>query len=112
MGAGSQALRYVATVPRGLGDLLLRELAGLGIVDARERGASVAFGGGLDAGYRACLHSRVASRVLLEIAAFDAASAEDFYAAARAIDWRAHVDPDHTIACDFSGQHREEPTRS
>ena len=105
MSAAPPALRYVATVPRGLAELLVRELASLGVADARERGAGVIFGGGLEAGYRACLHSRVASRVLLEIAAFSAPGADDFYAAVRATDWRTHVDPAGTIACDFSGRH-------
>ena len=105
LSAAPPVLRYVATVPRGLAELLVRELAGLGIADARERGAGVIFSGGLEAGYRACLHSRVASRVLLEIAVFNAPTADDYYAAARAIDWRAHVDPERTLACDFSGRH-------
>ena len=28
-----------------------------------------------------------------------------FYEAARAIDWRAHIDPARTLACDFTGKH-------
>jgi 23S rRNA (guanine2445-N2)-methyltransferase / 23S rRNA (guanine2069-N7)-methyltransferase len=103
--AAPPALRYVATLPRGLGDLLVRELVEIGISDARERGAGVIFSGGLEAGYRACLHSRVASRVLLEIAAFNAPGADDFYAAALAVDWSVHIDPARTLACDFTGRH-------
>jgi 23S rRNA (guanine2445-N2)-methyltransferase / 23S rRNA (guanine2069-N7)-methyltransferase len=99
------AARCVATVPRGLADLLVGELQGLGIADARERGANVIFGGGLEAAYRACLHSRVASRVLLEIASFSAPTEADYYAAARAIDWRAHLGPEGTLACEFTGRH-------
>jgi 23S rRNA (guanine2445-N2)-methyltransferase / 23S rRNA (guanine2069-N7)-methyltransferase len=103
--AAPPALRCVATVPRGLADLLVGELHALGIADARARGAGVVFTGGLEAAYRACLHARVASRVLLEIAGFAAPSAADYYAAATAIDWCAHVDPAGTLACDFSGRH-------
>jgi 23S rRNA (guanine2445-N2)-methyltransferase / 23S rRNA (guanine2069-N7)-methyltransferase len=104
---GPATLRYVATVPRGLADLLVGELKALGMADVRERGAGVIFSGPLEAGYRACLHSRTASRVLLEIASFDAPTVEAYHAAARAIDWRAHVDPAGSIACDFSGRHPE-----
>ena len=99
------APRCVATVPRGLGDLLVGELKALGIADARERGANVLFGGGLESAYRACLHSRVASRVLLEIAHFSAPTAEDYYQAARAIDWGTHFAPGATLACEFTGRH-------
>ena len=56
-------------------------------------------------GYRACLWSRIANRVFVELAQFEAQSADDFYAAARAIDWSAHLGPGATLACDFSGRH-------
>ena len=56
-------------------------------------------------GYAACLWSRVASRVLLEVADFHAPDTDAFYAGARAIDWRAHVDPRGTLACEFTGTH-------
>ncbi|MCC7461896.1 MAG: bifunctional 23S rRNA (guanine(2069)-N(7))-methyltransferase RlmK/23S rRNA (guanine(2445)-N(2))-methyltransferase RlmL [Gammaproteobacteria bacterium] len=104
-GPAGSASRCVATVPRGLADLLVDELRALGIADARERGAHVQFGGGLPAAYRACLHSRVASRVLLEIAQFAAPTTADFYAAACAVDWRAHLGPEGTLACEFTGRH-------
>jgi 23S rRNA (guanine2445-N2)-methyltransferase / 23S rRNA (guanine2069-N7)-methyltransferase len=103
--AGAVVHNFVATVPRGLSDLLTRELQSLGAVEVRERGAGVTFRGTLEAGYRACLWSRVASRILLQLAAFNAATAEEFYAALRAIDWRAHIDPAGTIACEFTGVH-------
>ncbi|HEX4376201.1 MAG TPA: bifunctional 23S rRNA (guanine(2069)-N(7))-methyltransferase RlmK/23S rRNA (guanine(2445)-N(2))-methyltransferase RlmL, partial [Steroidobacteraceae bacterium] len=96
---------FVATVPRGLSDLLLGELKSLGAMLLRERPSGVSFDGTLEAGYRACLWSRVASRVLLELAQFSAASADEFYAQLRAIDWQEHIDPTRTIACEFSGTH-------
>jgi 23S rRNA (guanine2445-N2)-methyltransferase / 23S rRNA (guanine2069-N7)-methyltransferase len=96
-------LNYVATVPRGLADLLAGELTALGATEVRERGAGVHFAGDLALGYRACLWSRVASRVLLQ--EFAAPSAADFHAAVRGVDWRAHVAADGTIACEFTGKH-------
>ncbi|HEY4881827.1 MAG TPA: bifunctional 23S rRNA (guanine(2069)-N(7))-methyltransferase RlmK/23S rRNA (guanine(2445)-N(2))-methyltransferase RlmL [Steroidobacteraceae bacterium] len=96
---------FVATVPRGLADLLLLELPSTGAQQARERGAAVIFTGSLEAGYRACLWSRIASRVLLQLTQFQAASAEEFYAQVRAFDWSAHIDPARTIACEFTGSH-------
>jgi 23S rRNA (guanine2445-N2)-methyltransferase / 23S rRNA (guanine2069-N7)-methyltransferase len=98
-------LIYVATVPRGLADLLAGELRGLGAAEARERGAGVSFEGELALGYRACLWSRVASRVLLQVADFDAQSTAEFHAAVRRIDWREHIPAGATIACEFTGKH-------
>ncbi|HTP38988.1 MAG TPA: bifunctional 23S rRNA (guanine(2069)-N(7))-methyltransferase RlmK/23S rRNA (guanine(2445)-N(2))-methyltransferase RlmL [Steroidobacteraceae bacterium] len=98
-------LSYLASAPRGLADLLARELAALGASALRERPSGVSFQGELALGYRACLHSRVASRVLLEIATFQARTTEEFYRALRGIDWREHVAATGTLACDFSGQH-------
>lgn len=97
--------RFVASSPRGFGDLLARELRELGAADVRERALGVEFSGSLAVAYRACLESRVASRVFLVVAQFEAASDAQFYEAARAVDWRAHVDSARTLACDFSGKH-------
>ena len=96
---------FVATVPRGLADLLARELESVGAQNTRERSAGVSFSGTLETGYRACLWSRTASRVLLQLAEFEAASADEFYAGVRAVDWSVHIDPARTIACEFTGAH-------
>jgi 23S rRNA (guanine2445-N2)-methyltransferase / 23S rRNA (guanine2069-N7)-methyltransferase len=95
----------VASVPRGFGDLLARELQEFGALDVRERGNTVAFTGTLEVAYRACLESRVASRVLLELLRFEAVDDAAIYAALRSIDWRQHVDPTNTLACEWSGRH-------
>ena len=101
------AFKYVASSPRGFGDLLARELRELGAADVRERALGVEFSGELAVAYRACLESRVASRVFLVVADFVADTDAAFYDAVRAIDWRAHVDPACTLACDFTGKHPE-----
>src|SRR3569833_3538031 len=98
-------LRFLVSAPRGLADLMARELVTLGAVDARERSTGVSFSGPLAVVYRACLWSRVANRVFLELARFDAADAEAFYRAVREIDWTEHLGPEATLACDFSGHH-------
>jgi 23S rRNA (guanine2445-N2)-methyltransferase / 23S rRNA (guanine2069-N7)-methyltransferase len=97
----------VASSPRGCGDLLARELKAFGAAEVRERTLGVEFAGPLAVAYRACLESRVASRVFLVVAQFDAPTDASFYDAVRAIDWRTHIDPARTLACDFSGKHPE-----
>ena len=98
-------LQLLASVPRGLADLLAKELTSFGATEARERATGVAFSGTLETAYRACLESRLANRVFLEIARFEAASAESFYSAARELDWSQHLGSRATLACDFSGKH-------
>jgi len=98
-------LSFLASAPRGFADLLARELRALGAVGVRERATGVAFSGTLECAYRACLWSRVANRVFLELAEFEAADALEFHAAVRRMDWAAHLAPGATLACDFSGRH-------
>jgi 23S rRNA (guanine2445-N2)-methyltransferase / 23S rRNA (guanine2069-N7)-methyltransferase len=98
-------LKFLASSPRGLGDLLARELHGCGAQELRERSTGVAFTGTLESAYRACLWSRIANRVFLELGSFEARDAQEFHAAVRRIDWTAHLAPGATLACDFSGRH-------
>jgi 23S rRNA (guanine2445-N2)-methyltransferase / 23S rRNA (guanine2069-N7)-methyltransferase len=99
------SLRFLASAPRGLADLLAKELTRFGATEVRERTTGVMFSGTLEAAYRACLESRLANRVFLEVAHFEAPSAEAFYSAARNVDWSQHLGPRATLACDFSGKH-------
>lgn len=61
--------------------------------------------GTLETAYRACLESRVANRVYLQLAQYEAQDSEQFYRAARELDWSAHLGPGATLACDFTGRH-------
>jgi 23S rRNA (guanine2445-N2)-methyltransferase / 23S rRNA (guanine2069-N7)-methyltransferase len=94
---------FFATCPKGLEYLLVDELTALGASDVHEALAGVHFGGGLDAGYRACLWSRLASRILMPLTEFEAADADALYAGARGIEWEAHLDADTTFAIDAVG---------
>ncbi len=95
----------MASSPRGLADLLASELEGLGAADVRERSTGVGFRGTLETAYRACLGSRIANRILLELVRFEAADADQLYREARALDWSQHIGPGATMACDFTGRH-------
>jgi 23S rRNA (guanine2445-N2)-methyltransferase / 23S rRNA (guanine2069-N7)-methyltransferase len=101
----AQSLKFLASAPRGFADLLARELAACGALQPRERSTGVAFAGTLESAYRACLWSRLANRVFLELAHFEARDADEFHAAVRGIDWATHLGPATTLACDFSGRH-------
>lgn len=95
---------FFATCPKGIEYLLRDELATLG-ASAHEALAGVRFEGAqersdLELAYLACLHSRLASRVLLPLTEFAAPDTDALYAGVRAIDWSAHFAPDSTLAID------------
>ena len=79
-------LQCMASAPRGFGDLLARELTSFGGTDVRERGNAVSFTGTLEVAYRACIESRVASRVYIELARLDVPDDATLYAALREMD--------------------------
>jgi 23S rRNA (guanine2445-N2)-methyltransferase / 23S rRNA (guanine2069-N7)-methyltransferase len=99
------ALTFVATVPRGFADLLAAEITALGGAHVREGTGGVTFEGPLATGYRVLLGSRLASRVLLQLAHARVTDAQQLYDFVRSIDWREHVDARGTLACGFSGRH-------
>ena len=101
----TNSLNFIASAPRGFADLLARELTSFGASEVRERSTGVAFTGSLEIAYRACLESRIANRVFLQIAEFEAGTADEFYAWAKRIPWAEHIAPGATIACDFTGKH-------
>ncbi len=100
----SDNVRYwIATAPVGAASVLTEELAAFGASDIRERSHDVKFQGTLDVGYRACLWSRAATRVLLSLGSVDATSSKNLFDAVKRMDWREHLAPGATLACECSG---------
>jgi 23S rRNA (guanine2445-N2)-methyltransferase / 23S rRNA (guanine2069-N7)-methyltransferase len=94
---------FFATAPKNLGSLLAEELDRLGIRDALESRGGARFEGSLEDGYRACLWSRVANRILLRLDQFPASGADSLYAGVVAIPWEDHLDLVRTFAVRFDG---------
>jgi 23S rRNA (guanine2445-N2)-methyltransferase / 23S rRNA (guanine2069-N7)-methyltransferase len=94
---------WIATAPVGAAAVLAEELAQFGASDIHERSHDVKFQGTLEVGYRACLWSRTATRVLLSVGSIDASSSKNLFDAVKRIDWREHLGPGATLACDCSG---------
>jgi 23S rRNA (guanine2445-N2)-methyltransferase / 23S rRNA (guanine2069-N7)-methyltransferase len=95
--------RFFATAPRGTEEVLAAELRALGSGSVEAGRGGAAFGEKLVDGYRACLWSRVASRVLMPLAQFEAGDADALYEGVHAIDWTDHLGPDRTLAVDAAG---------
>lgn len=98
---------YFVSCPKGIEYLLADELVALGLEIDRQAPAGVWARGSLEAGYRACLWSRLANRVILQLADSSAATADDLYHSAYAIDWQEHLAPTGTFKVVFSGENRE-----
>lgn len=83
--------------------LLSDELRGLGAADLRLTAAGVYFSGSLAIGYRACLWSRLANKVLLPLGKWDVNSGDQLYEVASALAWEEHLAPSGSFLVDFIG---------
>jgi len=91
---------FFATAAHGLEKLLAAELTAMGAAEVVEEMGGVHFNGPLKLALRACLWSRLASRILMPIAAFPADNSDQLYAQVLQIDWRQHLDKGRTLAVD------------
>lgn len=96
-------MRFFASCPKSLEELLAAELTTLGATGVKQTIAGVHFEGGMDLAYRACLWSRLASRILLPLLKVDDADNDSLYAQALNFPWEDHIDPRGTIAVDAHG---------
>lgn len=88
---------------RGLEPLLAQEATALGAQEAREQNGGVACTGDWEFAYRACLWSRLASRVLLQLAQAEVTDAEGLYQAAQAVDWPGWFSANRSFAVEAAG---------
>ena len=94
---------FFASCPPGVADLTAAELRDCGATKTSEFKLGVQFEGELEAAYRGCLWSRTASRILMPLATFPAATPEQLYEGVIAIDWSEHLAPTSTMAIEFGG---------
>jgi 23S rRNA (guanine2445-N2)-methyltransferase / 23S rRNA (guanine2069-N7)-methyltransferase len=99
--------QWFAACPRGIEGLLASELSDLGALSTRETVAGVYFEGPLAAGYRACLWSRLANRILLPVLTCEAPDADTLYQELRQVNWGSFFSVEQSFAIDFSGQNDE-----
>jgi putative N6-adenine-specific DNA methylase len=91
-----------ATCPRGLEMILVDELRQLGADKIHAVGGGVQFGGDLQVCYRVNLESRIASRVLWQVAKANYRGENDIYRIAYAVPWTDWFDAARTIRVDVS----------
>ncbi len=91
-------MRFFATAAKGTEPALRDELRELRLPGVRADRGGVHFEGDVGHAARACVWSRVAARVLLEVTRFEARDGEALYEGVRAQDWTAWVTPQTTLA--------------
>jgi 23S rRNA (guanine2445-N2)-methyltransferase / 23S rRNA (guanine2069-N7)-methyltransferase len=96
-------MQFFASCPPGVADLTAAELRTAGATQTSEFKLGVQFEGTLETAYRACLWSRTASRILMPLSTFAAASADELYQGVKAIDWPSHLGARATLAVEFAG---------
>ena len=93
-----------ATCPRGLETILAQELQQQGCTDIAPTDGGVACKGTLSHVYRANLHSRTASRVLLQLTRAAYRGEDDIYKAAKAIKWQDWFAVNQTLRVKVEGK--------
>jgi 23S rRNA (guanine2445-N2)-methyltransferase / 23S rRNA (guanine2069-N7)-methyltransferase len=96
---------FFATCSKGVEDLVQKELEQSGVTDTKIHTGGVAFIGDIEAAYKACLWSRVASRILLQLKEFTISSDDDLYSEIISVDWSAHFSEENTLAIDCFSSH-------
>ena len=97
---------FFATCPKGIEELLYHEILSLDNPHVKQARSGVFFKGTLQSAYKACLWSRLANRVLLPLARFEAGTPDDLYAQIyEQIQWDDHMSPREKIAVDFTADH-------
>jgi 23S rRNA G2445 N2-methylase RlmL len=91
-------VRFFATAAKGTEPALRDELRELRVRGVRADRGGVHFEGPLADAARACLWSRVAARILLEVASFEARSSDALYDGLRTVDWSQWMTPRTTLA--------------
>ena len=94
--------RFFATCPRGLEQLLAEELQQLRAENIHAVRGGVEFSGDFSLCYRANLESRIASRVLWQVATDRYRNEDDVYRAAYALPWNNWFEPALTLRVDVS----------
>lgn len=91
---------FFASCPKGLADLLEKELQDLGLQTTHKNISGVGFESNWEGCYKANLHSRIASRILKPVLEFTAYQPEELYNQILRHDFTKYIKPTQSIAID------------
>ncbi len=99
-----QELEFFAVAPPEFEPLLIAELLALDAQALQATRGGISFRGTLETGYRACLWSRTASRILLRVAQFAVADSAELYAQILELPWEEHLSASGSLSVEFAGK--------
>jgi putative N6-adenine-specific DNA methylase len=89
---------FFASAASGTEEAVRDELSELGFRRVRLNRGGIPFFGYWDEGWRACLQSRTAQRIMVVMARFPAPGPDALYEGVRTVDWAPYVSPQQTLA--------------
>jgi len=95
--------QYFATCPRGLEALLVNELKASNAKEIKPTDGGVGFAGELSVCYYANLHSRIATRILMQVGRGQYTTEDDLYQAAYKLNWPNWFDVKHDFMVKVTG---------
>ena len=95
--------QYFATCPRGLEALLEAELQASGASHIKPTDGGITFAGNLGVCYYANLHSRIATRILMQVGRGSYANEDDLFDAAYKLNWPNWFDVKHDFMVKVTG---------
>ena len=95
--------QYFATCPRGLEALLANEIKAAGAKDIKLTDGGIGFAGELGVCYAANLHSRIATRILMQVGRGNYTTEDDLYQAAFKLNWPNWFDVKHDFMVKVTG---------
>lgn len=98
-------MRFFATCAAGTELALKAELYELRMYKVRADRGGVRFEGELAHAMRACLWSRIAGRILLEVGRFECPDEHALYEHVRELEWERWLDPRRTLAVSAASKH-------
>ena len=96
----NEHVQMTAKTLYGLEDILAKELHDLGAIEIEKQNRVVTFSGDKELLYKANIHLRTASRILVPLSTFTISSKDEYYEHIRDINWLDLFSNDQTFAID------------
>jgi len=97
---------FFAAAAANTNDLVTTEALQAGATDIKPINGGIEFQGDLECAYRFCLHSRIATRLMVALAQDDEVScADDLYDSSLQIPWETWLDPHKTFSVTVTAMH-------
>ncbi len=99
--------QFLALTSPGIEVLLVDEIKSFGADQVIQKPEGVYFTTSMELGYKICLWTRLATRIMLKLGEGEAKDKDELFKAASSVNWLEHFTSDTTFAIDFVGYSEE-----